>query len=274
MASRIFSIEPSGADARISYGQDPLNFGDLRIPSGDGPHPVAVVIHGGFWRSRYTLEHIGHLCAALTADGIATWSVEYRRIGGDEGGGWPNTMLDVGAAIDYLHEIATNYRLDLDRVVTVGHSAGGQLAAWAASRHRIAKSSELYTESPLPLLATVPLAGVLDLRQAWEMKLSDSVVQEFMGGDPDERHERYAAASPIELLPIGVKQIVIHGTADPNVPDIISKAYVGRARERGDDPKYISLKNVGHFELIDPASKWLGVVRDEVGEVVGVKRKT
>jgi acetyl esterase/lipase len=269
MADRIFSVSPPPADARISYGADPLQFGDLRFPKTEGPHPVAVVIHGGFWRARYDLEHIGHLAAILTGAGIATWSIEYRRIG-DEGGGWPNTMLDVGAATDHLRQIAAEYNLDLNRIAAVGHSAGGHLAAWVASRHRIAEDSVLYVPDPLPLIATIPLAGVVDLRTAWERQLSDNVVQDLMGGAPDDVPERYAAASPVELLPIGVKQILIHGTADSTVPDILSKIYSDRARERGDDPKYIALKDVGHFELIDPGSKWCMMVRDEVLGVLKV----
>ena len=262
MADRIFSAAPP-ADARISYGSDPLQFGDLHLPAGEGPHPVAVVVHGGFWRAKYDLEHIGHLCAALTAEGVANWNVEYRRLG-DEGGGWPNTMLDAGAATDHLREIAGEHNLDLARVIMVGHSAGGHLAVWTASRQRVPKESELYMPEPLPLMGTVSLAGVLDLRTAWEMKLSNNVVQDFMGGTPDEVPERYAVASPVELLPIGVKQVLIHGTADPNVPYTISKIYSDRAREQGDDPKLVSLKDAGHFELIDPQSKECGVVIDEV----------
>ncbi len=255
MADRIFSSAPPPATARISYGSDPLQFADLRLPEGDGPHPVAVVIHGGFWRAKYTHEHIGHLSAAITDAGIATWSVEYRRLG-NEGGGWPNTMLDVGAATDYLREIAAEHNLDLTRVVTMGHSAGGHLALWTASRHRVAEGSDLYMPTPLPVVGAVSLAGVTDLRTAWELRLSSDVVEELMDGTPADLPERYAAASPIELLPIGVKQVLIHGTADSIVPASLSKLYADRARELGDDPKHIPLKDVGHFDLIDPQSKW------------------
>jgi acetyl esterase/lipase len=271
MADRIFSGEPPAADVRIPYGPHPLQFGDLRLPAGDGPHAVAVIIHGGFWRARYDLEHIGHLCAALTSEGIATWNIEYRRLG-DEGGGWPNTMLDSGAATDHLRAIAPEYNLDLNRVVTLGHSAGGHLASWVASRHRIPEDSDLYTPSPLPLLAAIPLAGVVDLHTAWEMRLSDNVVEDLMLGTPDEVPDRYASASPVELLPVGTKQILIHGTADPTVPSTLSEIYTARARDLGDDPTYIPLKNVGHFELIDPTSKWYSVVRDAV--LSALDRKT
>lgn len=263
MATRIFSTEPPPADARIPYGDGSLQFGDLRLPVGDGPHPVVVVMHGGFWRSKYTLEHIGHLCAALTAQGVATWSLEYRRIG-DEGGAWPNTMLDVGRGTDHLREIAGEYRLDLGRVIVIGHSAGGHLAAWVAGRHRLPEGDELYMPSPLPLVGCVPLAGVVDLKMCWSMRLSDGVVEDLLGGSPTRVPGRYDAASPASLLPLGVKQVLIHGTADSNVPYEISKSYIERAKALGDDATLITLKGAGHFEVINPQSNEWPVVQETV----------
>src|SRR5579872_5792979 len=135
--SRAYVLETAAprADARLRYGPDPLHFGDLRLPGGTGPHPVVVMVHGGFWRARFNLEYAGHLCAALAALGIATWNVEYRRLG-DTGGGWPGTLLDVAAAADHLRTLAAPYHLDLSRVVAMGHSAGGHLALWLAARRR------------------------------------------------------------------------------------------------------------------------------------------
>jgi acetyl esterase/lipase len=265
MAERLFSGIPPEADARIAYGDDPLQFGDLRLPKehSEGPLPTVIVIHGGFWRSRYTLDHIGHLCAALTSNGVATWSVEYRRLG-DEGGGWPNTLLDVGMACDHLRALAGEYNLDLGRVVVTGHSAGGHLAAWVAGRHRIPEDNTLYVADPLPVAACVPLAGVVDLQLCWHMKLSNGVVVELMGGSPQDVPERYAGASPGDLLPIGVKQVLIHGTADPNVPYEISDLYVARAKALGDDAELVPLKGTGHFEVIDPMSKEWPVVRERI----------
>lgn len=257
--------EAPEADARIAYGDDPLQFGDLRLPkdAGDGPFPIVIVIHGGFWKSKYTLDHIGHLCAALTAEGVATWSIEYRRIG-DEGGAWPNTMLDVGKACDHLREIAQEYNLDLERIVVTGHSAGGHLAAWVAARHNIPEGDTLYMKDPLVVDATVPLAGVVDLNLCWRMKLSNGIVEQLMGGTPEQLPERYEAASPGALMPLGVKQRLIHGTTDPNVPYEIANLYVQRGKSLGDDVELITLKGVGHFEVIDPWSKeWL-IVRDTI----------
>lgn len=267
MATRIFSTDPPPADARISYGPHPLNFGDLRQPEGGGPHPVAVVIHGGFWRAKYTLEHIGHLCAALTDSGVATWNIEYRRIG-DEGGAWPNTFLDVGAATDHLRQIAPQYNLDLSRVVVVGHSAGGHLVAWVAARHLIPEGDALYMPSPLPVRAAIPLAGVVDLRMCRQMKLSNNVVEELMGGAPNDVPERYATASPAELLPLGVKQVLIHGTDDQIVPFQMSKSYQARAASLGDDATLISMKGTGHFEVIDPQSAAWPTVRAAILQVL------
>src|SRR5215468_2517834 len=109
------------ADRRIAYGAAQSQFGELRLPSGEGPHPLAIALHGGFWRARYDLAYFGHVCAALTARGIATWSVEYRRIG-EAGGGWPGTFLDVARAADCVRELSPTFNLDLGRVFSIGHS--------------------------------------------------------------------------------------------------------------------------------------------------------
>src|SRR5438132_9320670 len=119
---------------RIAYGPDRFQFGDLRLPSGSGPRPVAIVIHGGFWREKYDLEYIVPVCEALTAAGVVTWNLEYRRIG-NAGGGWPGTFEDVAAGADHLHSLAHEFNLDLNRVIAIGHSAGGHLAFWLASRN-------------------------------------------------------------------------------------------------------------------------------------------
>jgi acetyl esterase/lipase len=265
----IFSTSPQPADERIPYGPDPLQFGDLRLPAGPGPHPVVVVVHGGFWRARWDLEHIGHACDALTRQTkVATWCIEYRRIG-NEGGGWPGTFLDVGAATDFLREIAPAHNLDLNHVVTIGHSAGGHLAVWLAARQYIPKDDPLHTDSPLALKSAISLAGVLDLHRAWELRLSNNVVVDLMGGTPGEVPERYAAASPIEMLPLGVKQVLIHGTRDEDVPYEISRRYHAEAVKCGDQCDLITLPGTGHFGLIDPSSREWRKVVEAVSSVVG-----
>ena len=261
----ILTLPAPPADARIVYGPDPLQFGDLRLPAmtirGSDPFPLIVLIHGGYWRNRYDLAHFAHAAAALTAEGFATWNIEYRRVG-DAGGGWPGTLLDVAAATDYARTLAATYPLDLDRVVALGHSAGGQLAAWLAARHRLAPESGVYTANPLAPRAAVVLAGVLDLRRAWELHLSDDAVRGVLGGTPDQHPERYAAASPAALLPTGVRQTLIHGTADDSVPYAISRDYGDAARAAGDPVELITLPGAGHFEIVDPHThEWRIVTR-------------
>jgi acetyl esterase/lipase len=262
-AQVILTSPPPEADLRPAYGRDPLQFGELRLPPGARPHPVAIVLHGGFWRAAYDLIHIGHLAAALTAAGVATWSIEYRRIG-NPGGGWPGTFADVAAAADHLRALAPAYSLDLGRVVTVGHSAGGHLALWLAARRRIPAGHPLAAPDPLPVRRAVGLAAVSDLRMCWELGLSNGVAAEFLGGSPDTVPERYAVGSPAALLPLGVPQVLIHGTEDDTVPLAVSEVYRDTAVALGDPVMLIPLPGLEHFALIDPESAAWPVVREAV----------
>ncbi|MFL5734797.1 MAG: alpha/beta hydrolase family protein [Chloroflexia bacterium] len=250
----ILSLPPPPSGARLSYGPDEHHFGELRLPPGDGPHPTLIVIHGGFWRARYDLLHIGHLSAALTAAGFATWTIEYRRLG-NPGGGYPGTFHDVAQATRHLTDLAPHHNLDLSRVATIGHSAGGHLAFWLAACHNIPPGDPLHVDNPLPLAGAISLAGVSDLRRAWELGLSDTVVEQLLGGTPFQVPARYAAASPIELRPLGVPQTLIHGTEDDIVPYEISVRYHAAAQSTSDAVHLIPLPGAGHFEPIDPRSK-------------------
>src|ERR1700675_1832489 len=132
MSEEILTLAPPPTDRRLAYGSDPNQLGDLRLPKGEGPFPVVMNIHGGFWRAKYDLLHAGHLCAALTAQGIATWNLEYRR-SGNPGGGWPGTFEDIASGYRFLPQIARQYKLDPARILVIGHSAGGQLALCLAA---------------------------------------------------------------------------------------------------------------------------------------------
>src|ERR1700693_3029156 len=167
-ADDILTLPPPPADARLTYGADPNQFGELRVPKSQGPFPVVMNIHGGFWRAKYDLKHAGYLCAAFTAKGLATWNVEYRRVG-NPGGGWPGTFEDIANAYRFLPQIASDYDFDATRVMVMGHSAGGQLALCLAGHEPTVK-------------AVISLAGVVDLQRAWEEHLSDDAVVTFLCG--------------------------------------------------------------------------------------------
>jgi dipeptidyl aminopeptidase/acylaminoacyl peptidase len=215
---------PPAADARITYGPEPLQFGDLRLPPGDGPFPLAVVLHGGYWQAMHNLIHTGHLCRALADAGIASWNVEYRSVG-VPGGEWPGPRHDLEQALAHLPRLPLEHG---GRTVLVGHSAGGQLALWAAKHAQ---------------LPGVALAPVTDVRDAAERRGPDSAPARFMAP------EHYADGSPLELLPLGVAQILIHGTADDDVPYEMSLRYVEAARG---EAELVTLEGSGHFDLIDP----------------------
>src|SRR5215212_5319226 len=150
-AEELKALPSRAPDRRITYGADASQYGELRVPGGTGSHPLVVLIHGGCFKADYaTAQDFGAMADALKADGIASWNIEYRRLG-NPGGGWPGTYLDVGRAIDHLRRIASAYNLDLARVVVLGHSAGGHLAMWSGTRQHIPEDSPLYLPKPLSL---------------------------------------------------------------------------------------------------------------------------
>jgi acetyl esterase/lipase len=247
---------------RLKYGNDSLAFGDLRLPEGAGPHPVAVVIHGGCWRAEHDLQPIAALSGALTGSGVATWTIEYRRVG-DTGGGWTGTFEDVARAADFLPTLSRQFPLDLGRVVLVGHSAGGHLALWLAARPNLPRECALYSGTTTPVRGVVSLAGITDLRSFGAgLDYCNRSVALLLGGSPAEVPERYAAASPIELLPLALPTRLLHGTADAVVPVYQSQTFAEQASARGDDARFLPIEGAGHFDLIDPSSSaWSVVVK-------------
>jgi dipeptidyl aminopeptidase/acylaminoacyl peptidase len=228
----------------VRYGEHPSQFCELFAPAGEGPHPVAVLVHGGFWRERYGCNLEWGIARDLAGRGWAAWSIEYRRLGG--GGGWPETFEDVSAAIDAL-----DGALDHDRVVAIGHSAGGHLAVWAATR-----------EDPrVRLTGAVSQAGALDLHELSRLGTSDSVVHQLLAGTPDEVPHRYEQASPARRLPIGVPLLLVHGERDDDVPVHISREFADAARAAGDDCELVVIDDESHYEHLEPGSRcWEAVI--------------
>ncbi len=229
------------------YGADDLRSGQLRLPPGKGPFPVAVIVHGGCWTASYdTMAGTAAVAQALTDRGIATWNIEYRRMG-DEGAGWPGTFEDVGAGIDYLETLAKTYPLDLSRVTIVGHSAGAHLALWGASRSRLGPAyaprvrpvSVVQIDGPAMLAPLVgPDAAVC----------GRPVIVPLMGGTPADRAAEYALASPADQLPLGIRQLLVQAALTP-----FMAPYADAARAAG-DPVEVMQGGEDHFDVVTPGT--------------------
>ncbi|HLW95978.1 MAG TPA: alpha/beta fold hydrolase, partial [Solirubrobacteraceae bacterium] len=199
------------AGRSFRYGDDDrAQRAELHMPRGAGPHPVVVTIHGGSWSVGVSKVVMRGVAGELLRRGMAVWNVEYRRVGGKEGGGWPATFLDVAAELDHLRQVPA--ALDLSRVAVYGHSAGGQLALWAASRSRLPAGAP-GADPALQAIAAVSAAGVNDLAQAWR-ETPGGAVERLMGGGADSVSERYAVADPIALAPLAIPVLLVHGSED------------------------------------------------------------
>jgi len=242
---------------QVAYGDHPDQVGNLHLPArGDGPWPAIVLVHGGFWRFGWDRTLMTPLARDLAGRGFAVWNIEYRRVG-QEGGGWPGTLEDVAAAADAAAGLD---RVDPARVFTVGHSAGGHLALWLAARHRIPGGAPGAAPRVHPCGA-VSQAGVADLVAGAGAWLGNGACQALLGGSPGEVPDRYAAASPATLLPVGVPQLLVHGGRDDLVPPSQSRDYAAAARAAGDPVDLVELPDADHFDVIeagDPA--WAAVV--------------
>jgi acetyl esterase/lipase len=232
----------------VRYGDERGQVAELWMPAGaPGRVPVVVLVHGGFWRSHLGKFLMRPLARVVVARGWAAWNIEYRRVGPfGGGGGWPATLTDVGAAVDAL---AGRPGLDLDRVVSCGHSAGGQLALWLGARPGLT-GTELGGPVGVPIAGAVSIAGVSDLRAGYELDVGRGAVPGLLGGSPDEVPDRYDLASPAARLPLGIPQVLVHGLDDTLVPPAMSASYVAAAEAAGDDATYVPLPGVGHRDAL------------------------
>jgi acetyl esterase/lipase len=243
-------------DLTVHYGDGTEQVVDVRLSrERSGARPLVVVVHGGFWRAAYDRTHTGPQASALAERGFVVAVPEYRRVG-QTGGGWPGTFDDTAAWSDRLVDLVADAvgpgMVDPDRVVYVGHSAGGHLALWAASRHRLPESSRWHRSEPLPVRGVVSLAGVCDLRLAAGLGLGSGAARDLLGGGPDDVPDHYAQADPAGLVPAGVPVVLVHGENDSSVPVEVSRRFAARAQDAGDGVRLVELAGTGHFEVIDP----------------------
>ncbi|MEU8580984.1 alpha/beta hydrolase family protein [Streptomyces abikoensis] len=234
----------------LAYGTHRDQVVDLWPAPRDGA-PLVLIVHGGFWRAEYDRRHVRPMANALAAAGYAVAAAEYRRTG-TPGGGWPGTFDDIAAVADATAGLAARLGADPRRQVWAGHSAGGHLALWAASRHRLPQGSPWHAARPEA--AVLSLAGCASPTLAALWDLDEGAARALLGGTPEGVPERYAAADPGWLLPTGVRVTLVHGTADEQIPVAMSRTFTARARRLGDPVSLVELPGVEHFALIDPRS--------------------
>jgi len=249
-------------DAAVHYGPAPSQVAELFLPKTKGPHPVVILLHGGCFLKQYEgFAQTSTLAADLAGRGYAVWNLEYRKLG-EPGAGYPGTFQDVAVGVDALRAQAPKYGLDLKRVIAVGHSAGGHLALWAASRAKLPAASPLRTADPLKIGAVLSLAGIGDLKgQAgvWAMPCGDDTISRLL--DLPHRAQPYADTSPVELLPTGAKVVMVHGAFDPVMPPYTGRDYALRLRKAGDKADVVVIPDAAHFDPVIPTTAaWAQVV--------------
>ncbi len=249
----LYSRPKPKATAHIPYGALPQQFAELWLPDPPGPHPLVVMIHGGCWtKGVANLEIMNYAAEDLRKRGIAVWNIEYRGVD-EAGGGYPGTFQDVAAGLDAVRAQAATYHLRLDKVVALGHSAGGHLALWAAARVKLPASSVLRAADPLKLSAIVDLAGIPNLATDTNTACGGAVITKLIGEATADRPDVYGDTSPARLVPLGAPQYVIHGASDDTVRASIGAAYAKTAKAAG-DVVYVSNPPGGHVEEIAPGT--------------------
>jgi acetyl esterase/lipase len=256
----------------VAYGAAPSQFAELFQPAGAGPFPVAVIIHGGCWTKLFGgITQMRNMAGDLAARGIAVWNVEYRRYD-EEGGGYPGMYHDVATAMDRLRTLAPEHKLDLSRIVLVGHSAGGHLAQWAGSRAKLPRSSPLYVADPLPVPVVISLGGLADLRneQALIKTSCDRDMAQLAGVASAARPDIFSDTSPAEMLPAGVRTVLIHGEFDTISPLRVGQDYARRAQAAGDAAEVLVLPGGSHYDEVAAISPSWPIVLEQIRKGLGL----
>jgi acetyl esterase/lipase len=258
--------------AKIAYGSAPSQYAELFRPAGEGPFPVAVLVHGGCWTIKFGgIEQMRNLAGALAAQGIAVWNVEYRRVD-EDGGGYPGTYQDINAALDLLGAQAQRQHLDLGRIVAIGHSAGGQLVQWIAGRERIPASSPLFRTHPLPVRQIISLGGLADLRNERALIAASCGrnTVELAGLPSVGRPDVFADTNAAELMPNGSHTVLITGELDAVSPPRAAHDYAARARAAGDSASVIILPGASHYDEVAATSPSFKLVLPAIRRALGL----
>lgn len=245
---------------------------DLYVPKTKGPHPVVILIHGGCWmKTTAGREQVRAVGDDLAKRGIAVWSIGYRRVD-EDGGAYPVIFQDVAKAIDLLPTHAAKYHLDTSRVVAVGHSAGGHLALWAASRAQIPRTSPLYVADPFPIRAVIALGAVGDIERATGVPsvCGPTIVPRLIGQPSAARPDVYSDTSPSKLLPNGAKIVMITGAEDTVTPPVYAETYVDEVKAAGGTAELVIVPGAAHFDVVTTSTPTWKLVREHI--VAALKR--
>ncbi len=238
------------ADATIAYGDYAYQKIDVWLPKSAGLHPVVLMVHGGCWTTSIADRTLMDWIADdLRKGGVAVWNIDYRGVD-RPGGGYPGTFTDAAKAADQLAIDAAKYHLDLGRVVSVGHSAGGHIALWLAGRGKLPAGSPLRSAHPLPIAHVISLGGLPDLEATAaspDNGCGTEVISQLVGNPP-----HYADTSVPQLLPLGVPQDLVNGREDRIIPYRLAIDYVAKAKAAGDRATLHTIPATGHVELIAP----------------------
>ena len=243
--------------ATYSYGDQAAQIVDLWLPEGSGPHPVVLMIHGGCWQKSIADRTLMNYAAEdLRQRGLAVWNIEYRGVD-EPGGGYPGTFLDVSAAADRLIELGPELNLKVDEIVGFGHSAGGHLIAWLATRANLPAESVLATDQALPLSTIVISGGLADLEASAPITLDSclaNILEDLTGQASSDRPNVYADTSPAELLPTATTLLSVNGDRDRIAPPLLGESLTEAALAQGAAARYVESPQSGHVELIAPGT--------------------
>jgi acetyl esterase/lipase len=266
------ALEGPPPDARIAYGPAQSQFVELFRPTGTGPYPVVVLIHGGCWAHKYGgLTQVAAMGRALANEGIAVWSIEYRGVD-EDGGGFPGTYADVVAALNKLKDQSSALHIDLTRLVAVGHSAGAQLAQWAAARQRISPASPLYAATPLPIPAVIGLGTLPDLHDTPSVERACGLDPSALTGTPQRgRQDVLADTSPAAMLPSEARTVLINGELDTVAPSALAERYAVLARRAGNNVVTIVVPDASHYDEVSTSSPVWPVLHENIRRALNIR---
>lgn len=259
------------ASQQIRWGEGATDVVDLWLPEGEGPHPVVVMVHGGCWQKSIADKTLMDWMAdGLRQRGWAVWNIEYRGVD-EDGGGYPGTFLDAGAATDALTLHAADWKLDLDRVTGIGHSAGGHLILWLAARSRLPQASVLWVPDPLQFQGVVVSGGLADLAASRPITLPsclDAIHDTLTGPPSAKRPEPLGDTSPARLLPVGVPFVSVNGSEDRIAPPLLGEGLTRMAEAAGDRTSLIVVQGTGHVELVAPGTAAFEIQADVLDSLI------